>query len=104
MTRSSLLKSRHLLLASVLALASLAASCFRSVDLVLINKSAYPVRLVITRATGDAADSSCQCPDGLRTPQLATGPSIDQIGLTKAEWAPLDTILFQYHAEGPRIE
>jgi hypothetical protein len=104
MTRASLLQSRHLLLAGVLALACLAASCPRRVDLVLINKSAHPVTLVITRAAGDTADPDCKCPDGLRTPQLATGPSIDQIEITQPEWIPLDTTVFQYHAEGPRIE
>ena len=97
-------RRRHFLLVGVSALVSLAPSCPRIVDLVVINRSTHALTLVITRAAGDTADPNCGCPDGLLRPQLATGPSIDEIGVTKSEWVAIDTTEYQYRADGSRIE
>jgi len=74
------------------------------VDLVLINNSAQPLRLTITRASGDSADSGCHCPHGLREPQIATGPSADQLQAGQLTWVGIDSAAFHYHSDGHRIE
>jgi hypothetical protein len=98
-----LVRLRRPLLAGGLTVATLATSCIREADFVVVNSSDQSLVVTLTPVRKDCTDPRGACPDQFAHPPLATGPAIAELE-RRVVWVPVDTALLQYRRHERRIE